>query len=170
MRKFFIIAVVMMMSVTARAQIQVIAQESPKEELCTIAKSALDLKDLIEIFREEDGIWLYMQTTNKFDDAFSFFLGENVSQAIVTLTDLRDLINKNTIGSRFVLKRSEDETCMVVVADALLNTQPKGTIKYISNKLIFGADGYAGAADLSVSNLKKLISRLSEIQKKEAGK
>lgn len=149
------------------AQIQVLSQETPREELCSIPKSLIDANTRTTVIRGADGIWLYMPTSNSYDTDLSFYLGEDLDGAIATLSDLKDLISNNSVGTQFTLKRSESADCTVVVADALLNTQTKGTIRYVPDKLVFGADGYAGVADISASNIKKMISRLSALKKRE---
>lgn len=138
MKKFLFIALMAFFSLNAHAQLKVTEEVKDAEKISSYGMSIQPAYSTLK--RTEAGLYyLTINSSNRFDDTFKFYLGMSDEAALQTLLDLESLYNK--------------KKTTIIVKNGNKECQIRGGKLY----LYFYQSGYAGDLMLYKDAIKKFI-------------
>jgi hypothetical protein len=145
MKKIFVLFSFVCITLCSFGQINVIVEFKSHKKIATIRASYSYL------YQTESGYEFVSRTSNKFDDNFYFFLGEDVESAVHTCEDLIVFLEDADFENGIVTNK--DKRCT------------------ISKMSILGADCFylmdskhAGSCNITKKELNKIIKKLKSIK------
>lgn len=158
MNKFLFAIILLLSPLVAAAQLNVLSVHEARKEICHITGSqAPGIDSRVFVYYSDGVYYLQAHSTNRYDDVFTFLLGETPDGAAQTLGDLASLIEDNKVGTRIVLDRWNGETCLCVIANSFGTTDnaPNGNALK-GARILLSASGYAGNIDMPKKSLRAL--------------
>lgn len=145
MKKLSVFICLLFVTICSFAQLNVMGEFKNNEKIATIRAACSYL------YQTSSGYEFVAKTDNMFDNLFYFFLGENVEEAIQTTNDLLNLVENKDFENAIVTNK--DKQCHIYKLNILGRSC-----------LVFNDDDYAGDANISKSELKKIIKKLSSLK------
>lgn len=140
MKKALLFAVALVLSISASAQLRKVAESNDWKVVSSFGLSVQPGYAALE--KSESGFYyLHMNSYNKFDPVFLFFLGPDTPSACQTLIDLEELY-KSEYKNKTIEVKNGSKTC---------------SIRKSGRKLTFWQEGYEGIIELPKSACQKFI-------------
>ncbi len=147
MKKFFTFICFLFVTICSFAQLNVVGEFNDNKKICTIRTSYSYL------YQTKDGYEFVSKTTNRYDNRFYLFLGEDIESAIQTSQDLIDLLDNEEFENAIITNK--DENCTI------------GKVKMLGQPYYLLTDSkHAGSCNLTKGELKKIIDKLQSINNK----
>lgn len=155
MRKVLLLALAMVASITAHAQIKVVEVNRQADTLMFYVNSGLDA---IMVYRNPTGYFLAEESTNRFDDCERFYLGKDEEESVTSVLTLVNFC-KNDVATTITILDAAGNPFLVKTDST--NGSMRKTMFQNSNIIRIKNANMAGWVHLRKKTLEELAVALS---------
>lgn len=159
MKRVIIVAITLLFSLTASAQLKVVKMMHQADTLIYTTARGMSEEELIDIYKGPKGYLIKVTSTNMFDDKPKFYIGKTKEEAKQTLIDLANMCDCD-VATSAIVEDSEGITFVLQTTYMANKTRKSSFVK--SDRVYAKNEKMAGWMCLKKKILEEAINALNK--------